>query len=371
MSLRALPRDFFRHVPVLVTGGAGFIGSHLVDALAGLGARVTILDSLATGRAANLAAHFTAGDLDAIEGAAAAGDMPRLFVSSIAPPVPYPLALLLGDIRLPDHCRLAAGLEPSRLLLQKPAFVFHQAALGSVPRSVEDPSTTLAVNAGGTANVFSVARQAGVRRVIYASSSSVYGDSETLPKREGDEGEPLSPYAYSKVANEHLARVFGRCYGMEAVGLRYFNVYGPRQNPSGPYAAVIPRFFRAGLEGKPAAIFGDGEQSRDFTYVADAVASNLLAASAPAAACGRAYNVAGGMRITVNDLARAIRDIAGAAPDPVHVPDRPGDVRHSLADLSLVQANLGYAPSRSLEEGLVETFAHFRSQERSLSAGAT
>ncbi len=308
-------------VHVLVTGGAGFIGSHLVDALVAAGARVRVLDDLSTGHRENLA-HL-GGRVDLVE----------------------------GDIRDLGACRAAcAGAE----------LVFHQAALGSVPRSMEDPATSLAVNVGGTANVFAAARDAGVRRVVFASSSSVYGDSDRLPKREGEEGEPLSPYAASKAMDEGLGRVFSRCYPLDCVGLRYFNVYGPRQDPAGPYAAVIPRFFAASLAGQPARIHGDGEQSRDFTFVADAVAANLLAAAAPGVG-GRAYNVAAGSRTTVNELARAIADAVGGAPPPEHGPPRPGDVRHSLADLTRSRAELGYAPRHDLGRGLAACADWYRS----------
>jgi len=306
---------------VLVTGGAGFIGSHLVDALVERGARVRVLDDLSTGTRENLA-HLE-GRIELVE----------------------------GDVRDVDACRRACeGVE----------LVFHQAALGSVPRSMADPATTLAVNAGGTANVFAACREAGVRRVVWASSSSVYGDSEVLPKREGEEGEPLSPYAASKAIGETLARVFARFYPLAPVGLRYFNVYGPRQDPQGPYAAVVPRFFAAALAGRPATIYGDGTQSRDFTFVADAVAANLLAAGAPASAAGRAYNVASGRRTTVLELARLVAETAGGAPAPVHEPPRPGDVPHSLADLSRARAELGYASRFSLAQGLRASLGHYR-----------
>ncbi len=264
---------------MLVTGAAGFIGSHLVDALLAAGARVRALDNLSNGKRSNLA-HCA----DRIE-------------------------FLEADIRDAAACREACA---------EVSVVFHQAALGSVPRSMKDPATSIAVNVAGTANVFAAAREQGVRRVVYASSSSVYGDSEQLPKREGEEGQPLSPYARSKAMNEELAATFGRCYQMELVGLRYFNVYGPRQDPDGDYAAVIPRFFKAYLSGEAPVIYGDGTQSRDFTYVADAVQANLQAAQAPASSCGRAYNVAGGRQTSVNDLASAVRDAAGGGPPPRH-----------------------------------------------------
>jgi nucleoside-diphosphate-sugar epimerase len=306
---------------VLVTGGAGFIGSHLVDALLSRGARVRVLDNLSNGKRENLA--HCEGSIEFLE----------------------------ADIRDAAICRKAVeGVD----------YVFHQAALGSVPRSMKDPSTSIAVNVSGTANVFAAARDAGVRRVVYASSSSVYGDSKRLPKREGEEGKPLSPYALSKAMNEQLADVFRRVDGMELVGLRYFNVYGPRQDPDGPYAAVIPRFFKAYLSGEAPVIYGDGEQSRDFTYVADAVAANICGAEAPSEAAGAAYNVAGGRQTTVNDLARAVRDAVGGGPDPRHEPPRKGDVLHSAADLSQSGRALAYAPTVELGEGLARSLEHYR-----------
>jgi UDP-N-acetylglucosamine/UDP-N-acetyl-alpha-D-glucosaminouronate 4-epimerase len=310
-----MPIPNLKSTPVLVTGGAGFIGSHLVDTLLERGARVRVLDNLSTGRRENLA------------------------------DVRDRVTLIEGDIRDLDVCREAATSVE---------FVFHQAALGSVPRSIKEPTTTFDVNVMGTANVFEAARNAGAHRVIYASSSSVYGDSPNLPKREGEEGRPLSPYALSKVMNEELAAVFGRCYGMEFVGLRYFNVFGARQTPDGPYAAVIPRFFHAYSRGDAPVIYGDGEQSRDFTHSSDAVRANLLAAGASSEACGRAYNVGGGRTTTVNRLAELVRAVLGGGPKPRHEDDRAGDMRHSLADLSLVRTSLGYEPTVSLEIGLRE-----------------
>jgi len=298
-----------------VTGGAGFIGSHLVGTLVDRGARVRVLDDLSTGSLDNLA-HLEPG-LGRID-------------------------FLEGDLRDPQTCHRAC---------QDMRLVFHQGALGSVPRSMKDPATTLAVNAGGTANLFTAARDAGVDRVVWASSSSVYGDSDRLPKREGEEGRPLSPYALSKVMGEETMEVFARCFDQEIVGLRYFNVYGPRQTPEGPYAAVIPRFFRALLSGEAPRIHGDGEQSRDFTYVADAVKANLCAARAPREACGRAYNVAPGGRVTVHELAAAIRDLVGG-PEPIHGPPRPGDVRHSMADPAAAREMLGFEAKTGLADGL-------------------
>ncbi len=326
-----MPPPELRGAAVLVTGGAGFIGSHLVDALVGRGAAVRVLDNLETGRRENLARH---------------GGV---------------IELLEGDLRDAGACvRACRGVE----------LVFHLAALGSVPRSIEDPATSVAVNVAGTANLFAAARDGGVRRVVYASSSAVYGDSEALPKREGTEGRPLSPYAWSKKAGEDLAGVFHRCYGLELVGLRYFNVYGPRQPHDGAYAAVVPRFFAACEAGGSPVIHGDGEQSRDFTYVADAVRANLLAASAPAAGAGRAFNVASGRRTTINELARRIRDLVGRGGEPEHRQPRPGDVRHSLADLSAASGALGYAPGYDPEAGLAE-LAAARSSSSSMAPAAS
>ncbi len=306
----------------LVTGGAGFIGSHLVDALLESGAQVRVLDDLSTGRLANLSQCRNQ------------------------------IELIEGDIRDPAVCRSAcAGVD----------VVFHQAALGSVPRSLIEPNTTIAINALGTANVFTAARDNEVTRVVYASSSSVYGDSEQLPKREGQEGRPLSPYALSKKMCEDLALQYNDNFGMEIIGLRYFNIYGSRQNPDGPYAAVIPRFFSAVLGGNELVIYGDGEQSRDFTAVADAVTANLLAAQAPPPGETAAYNVASGRRTTVNEIARAIADLTGLEAQQKHEPPRAGDVRHSLADLSQARKGLDYRPTITLEEGLEDCLAYYRS----------
>lgn len=299
--------------PVTVTGGAGFIGSHLVDALVERGAHVTVLDDLSTGFERNVEAHSGR------------------------------IRLLKGDIRNGETC--ARAVDGARA-------VFHLAARGSVPRSMADPLGTIDVNVRGTAAVFAACRDAAVPRVVYASSSSVYGDSAVLPKREGEEGRPLSPYALSKVMNEQLAEVFSRCYGMKLIGLRFFNVYGPRQDPDGPYAAVVPRFFAAVRKGLAPTIFGDGEQSRDFAFVSDVVRAILLAAGAPEAACGRAYNVAPGGRTTVNQLAAAVLAACGGGPEPEHVPARPGDVLHSSADPREAALALGFRAEVSLEEGI-------------------
>jgi nucleoside-diphosphate-sugar epimerase len=314
----------FRDVPVFVTGGAGFIGSHLVDALVAQGASVRVLDNLSTGRRENLAE--SAGTIDFLE----------------------------GDIRDPETCaRACHGVQ----------YVFHLAALGSVPRSMRDPGTTMDVNVCGTANVLAAARDAGVRRVVYASSSSVYGDSTRLPKREGEEGRPLSPYALSKVMNEQTAELFFRLFGLETVGLRFFNVYGPRQSPKGPYAAVIPRFLYAARRGEPLVVFGDGEQRRDFTYVAAVVALSLKAILAPARACGRAYNAGGGNGITLNDLAALIKDVARSDATIVHADPRPGDIRYSVADPALASREIGAVERIPPRDGLGHTWATAESSD--------
>jgi nucleoside-diphosphate-sugar epimerase len=300
----------------LVTGGAGFIGSHLVDELLDRGASVRVLDNFFSGHRENLAQC-----IDRID-------------------------LIEGDIRNLDTCKKA---------VDGVAYVFHQAALGSVPRSMDEPALSIEVNVGGTTNVFAASRDAKVRRVVYASSSAVYGDSTRLPKKEGQEGKPLSPYALSKWMNEELADTFARCFGLETVGLRYFNVYGPRQDPNGPYAAVVPRFFDACLRGIAPTIYGDGTQSRDFTFVADVVRANLLAASAPTSSCGRGYNVGAGGTTSVNDLANTIIEVTGAKLRPNYEPPRAGDVPFSQADVSDAKTNLGFEARIVLSEGLAKT----------------
>lgn len=306
----------FQGVPVAVTGGAGFIGSHLVDALVERGASVTVLDDLSTGFERNL---------DGVRSR---------------------VRLVKGDIREAAVCR--GAFEGARV-------VFHLAALGSVPRSMKDPATTIDVNVRGTACVFAACHDAVVPAVVYSSSSSVYGDSTRLPKREGEEGLPLSPYAFSKATDERLADVFVRCYGMKLLGLRYFNVYGPRQDPNGPYAAVVPRFLAAVRKGEAPVIYGDGEQSRDFTFVDDVVLANLLASGAPESAWGRVYNVAPGSAITVNQLARAVRRAYGGGLEPRYEPSRPGDVLHSVADSSAAKAAFGFQAQTSFDEGIHRT----------------
>jgi UDP-N-acetylglucosamine 4-epimerase len=334
-ELRARPRRW------VVTGGAGFIGSHLVEALLRNGQHVVVLDDLSTGREENLAA--VRGEVGA--------------------PAAERLAFVRGDIRDRETCLGA---------LRGADVVLHQAALGSVPRSIEQPLRTHDVNVTGFLNVLEAARAAGVRRVVYASSSSVYGDHPALPKREDEIGRQLSPYAASKYCDEVYAFAFGSCYGTDLVGLRYFNVFGPRQDPDGPYAAVIPRWFVSLLHGSEAAINGDGSTSRDFCYVANVVQANILAATTGADVRGQVFNVAFGTRTTLNELFRLIRDQVarfrpGAASAlPVHRDFRAGDVRHSLADIGKAARLLGYEATHSVAEGLAEAAAWYARELRAL-----
>jgi UDP-glucose 4-epimerase len=309
---------------VLVTGGAGFIGSHLAAHLLERGYEVRVLDNFATGRRSNVSA------LD------------------------RELELIEGDIQSYERASNAvAGCE----------VVLHQAALPSVPRSVQDPLTSNATNVIGTLNVLLAARDHGVRRVVCASSSSVYGSSPgTAPRREDQPSLPISPYATGKLAGEGYARSFHEVYGLETVALRYFNVFGPRQDPTSQYAAVIPNFITGLLTAQPPVIFGDGEQSRDFTYIANVVHANMLAIDAEGVT-GSVYNVACGERVTLNRLVAELRELTGSPLEPVYAAPRPGDIRHSLADLSLARAELGYEPSVQLREGLERTIQHFREDE--------
>jgi len=303
----------------LVTGGAGFIGSHLVAGLVAEGWSVRVLDDLSSGREANLA------DVrDAVE-------------------------LLRGDVRDPAALASAvAGVE----------VVFHQAALASVPLSVAEPLRTHAVNVDGTLNVLEAARRAGVRRVVYAASSSAYGDGEELPKVETMAPNAISPYALHKHAGELYCGLYTSLYRLETVALRYFNIFGPRQDPNSEYAAVIPRFICAALAGEGATIYGDGEQTRDFAYVQDAVRANLLAADAERAP-GAVINVATAKRTSLNELWRAIRAITGVQAEARFLPPRAGDVRASVADLSRARELLGFEPSIDLHEGLRRTVEYF------------
>lgn len=301
----------------LITGGAGFIGSHIVRRMLALDWNVVVLDDLSTGKSSNLDA--AAADVRFVE----------------------------GDVRCLEDVQAAVeGCEA----------VFHQAALPSVPRSIADPISSHAVNATGTLNVLVAARDAGVRRVVMASSSSVYGAVPGLPKRESMATLPISPYAVSKLAAESYCRSWFDLYGIETVALRYFNVFGPRQDPLSAYAAVVPRFIAAYAAGEPPVIFGDGEQSRDFTYVANVVDANVRALES-AAAPGHVYNIACNERITLNDLARELGRQMGTTVTPVHAAPRPGEVRHSLADIGEARDDLGYEPRIGLAEGLRATIA--------------
>jgi nucleoside-diphosphate-sugar epimerase len=313
---------------VLVTGGAGFIGSHLVESLLDRGEAVRVLDNFSTGKRANLEdlgnGRWTPGsEFEVIE----------------------------GDIRnLSVVAHAAAGMDA----------ILHNAAVGSVPRSVADPMTTQQVNADGTLNVFLAARDRGVKRVVFASSSAVYGDSDKLPRREGEEGLPLSPYALSKEINEKHGHLFAGLYGLETVGLRYFNVYGPRQDSESEYAAVIPRFVSALLSGKPPVIYGTGEQTRDFTYVKDVVAANLLAVEASSASCGSSYNVGSGGRWDLRHLLGILQDLLDIHIEPRWEPPRVGDVMHSAADPSLAGEMLGFGARYTLQMGLEESIEWYR-----------
>lgn len=321
-TLREQPRTW------LVTGVAGFIGSHLLETLLRLGQQVVGLDNFATGHRHNLA------DVQALVG-------PEAWAR---------FNFIEGDIRLLDDCQRACeGVD----------LVLHQAALGSVPRSIADPITTNAANVSGFLNMLVAARDAGVKRFVYAASSSTYGDHPGLPKVEETIGRPLSPYAVTKYVNELYADVFARTYGLQSVGLRYFNVFGPRQDPNGAYAAVIPRWAATMMKGEAVQINGDGETSRDFCFVANAVQANLLAATTTAeSAFNQVYNVAVGDQTNLNQLYSLLLGALQAAkpglsaPVPEHKPFRAGDVRHSRADIGKASDRLGYQPSHDIRSGL-------------------
>lgn len=305
----------------LVTGGAGFIGSNLCEAVLGMGYRVRCLDNLSTGKRKNA----------------------DLFMENPA------YEFIKGDITDLDTCmRACEGVD----------FVLHQAAWGSVPRSIEMPLFYCANNITGTLNMLEAARQNRVKKFVYASSSSVYGDEPTLPKQEGREGNLLSPYAVSKRADEEWAKQYTRHYGLDTYGLRYFNVFGCRQNPNGAYAAVIPKFIRQLLEGERPTINGDGRQSRDFTYIENVIEANLKACAAGRGAAGEAYNIAYGGREYLIDIyyglvdALGLRDEKGNLPEPKFGPERAGDIRHSNADISKARSKLGYEPEWSFEQGI-------------------
>jgi UDP-glucose 4-epimerase len=304
----------------LVTGGAGFIGSNLVRALLERGDEVRVLDNFSTGYRGNLE------ELD--------------------------VELVEGDLR--SYERVATAVTDVEV-------VFHQGALPSVPRSIQDPLTSSAVNVEGTLNVLLAGRDAGVRRVVFASSSSVYGNSPGMPRHESQRPAPLAPYAVSKLAAEQYCMVANRVFGLESVALRYFNVFGEHQDPLSGYAAVIPKFIRIMLDAERPTIFGDGETSRDFTHVENVVDANLKAADAPAAA-GRVMNVAIGASHTLNDLVRALQRLLDSEIEADYAPPRPGDVAESLADVSLARQLIGYEPSVAFEEGLERTIAWIAEQ---------
>lgn len=301
----------------LVTGGAGFIGSHLVRGLLARGYRVRVLDDFSTGRAENLRG---------LHG---------------------PLEIREGDLRDPQVVAEALrGVE----------VVFHQAAFVSVPASMEDPLTCHAVNTDGTAQLLELARQAGVAKVVLASSAAVYGDAEAFPLREDLPYRPLSPYAASKAANEVYARLYTLAFGLPVVALRYFNVYGPRQRPDSPYAAAIPIFIRRMLDGQPPTVFGDGTQRRDFVFVGDVVRANLLAAES-SAADGQVLNICTGVEVSLLDLLAVLRDLIPHAPEPVFAPPRPGDIQRSVGDPTRAERLLGFRAQTPLPEGLAQVVA--------------
>lgn len=328
-TLKARPRRW------LVTGAAGFIGSHLVEKLLSLGQNVIGLDDFSAGYRKNL-------------DAAVAGGGPNAKVR---------FRFIEGDVADPQVARAACA---------ESELVLHQGALGSVPRSLAEPLKTHRANVDGFASVLEAARQAKVDRLVYASSSSVYGDDPRLPKREGEEGRVLSPYASSKRINELSAEAYAQAYGFPVVGLRYFNVFGPRQDPEGAYAAVIPRWVSKLVKGEVCEVYGDGETARDFCFVANVVQANILAALRPEGPLkGRAFNVAAGGRTTLNQLFRGIRDeLAKTMPEvakvePKYLPFRAGDIRDSQADLANTSVGLGYVATHTLEQGLVPTVQFF------------
>jgi len=306
----------------VVTGGAGFIGSHLAERLLAEGYIVRVLDNLSTGRRENLAfaERVPAGRFELIE----------------------------ADLL--DVAALGAALRGADAVL-------HEAALPSVPRSIADPLESNRVNINGTLQVLMSARDAGVRRVLYASSSSIYGDAPVLPKVETLAPAPMSPYAVGKLAGEHYGRAFHRVYGLGFIGLRYFNVFGPRQDPASEYAAVIPRFIKAIVDEQTPIVYGDGQQSRDFTYISDVVEANWLALHAPDAACGQAYNAAAGRRVTLLELLQMLAQLLGRTVAPRFEPSRAGDVKHSQADSGQAAAALGWRARVSMEDGLLRTVA--------------
>lgn len=304
----------------LVTGGAGFIGSHVVETLVAQGGSVRVLDNFATGKR---------GNLDPLLGK---------------------IELIEGDLRdLPSVRKACQGVR----------FVLHLGAIPAVPRSIAEPLETHAANVTGTLHLLLAAREARCQRAIYSSSSAIYGDTPTLPKREDMAPAPLSPYALQKLTGEHYCRLFWQLYGFETISLRYFNVFGPRQDPNSQYAAAIPKFTTCILQGAPPPVFGDGEQSRDFCYVANVVEANLAACRAPRQACGEAFNVACGAPVTINETIREINRILGGNAQPQYLPRRPGDILHSHADISKAERLLAFRPRISFREGMEVTVRWF------------
>jgi nucleoside-diphosphate-sugar epimerase len=310
----------------LVTGIGGFIGSALARELLRRGEKVRGIDNFSTGRRENL--EEIRGQIDLRE----------------------------ADI---------LDLDAVKRACTEVDYVLHQAAIPSVPKSVLDPIGSNRANVDGTVNVLVAARDAKVKRVVYAASSSAYGDTPTLPKHERMTPDPISPYAVAKLAGEHYMISFYRCYGLETVALRYFNVFGPRQDPSSPYSGVLAKFITLMLKGERPTIFGDGEQSRDFTYIDNTVEANLLACQAPAAqAAGRVFNIATGRRVTLNETFQALKPLTSYSGEPVYGAERGGDIKHSLADISAAEKNLGYKPKVNFEDGLRRTVDWYRGQEK-------
>lgn len=308
----------------LITGIGGFIGSSIARSLLERGQQVRGVDNFSTGKREN--------------------------ISEIVDRIDFREADILNLDAMHQACN---GVD----------FVFHEAAIPSVPKSVKDPLGSNQANIDGTVNVLVAARDAKVKRVVYAASSSAYGDTPTLPKHEEMKPDPISPYAVAKLASEHYMTSFYRCYGLETVSLRYFNIFGPRQDPSSPYSGVLAKFITSMLRGEQPTIFGDGEQSRDFTYIDNAVAANLLACEAPKdQVAGQVFNVATGRRLSLNETLQLLRELTGYSGQPKYGAERKGDIKHSLADISRAEAALGYKPSVHFEEGLRRTVGWYREQ---------
>ena len=312
----------------VVTGGAGFIGSNTVDELVRRGHSVVVLDDLSAGREDNLAE------------------------------IRNKITFIKGSI---------TDIEVVRKAMHEAEYVMHLAARTSVPRSVKDPIETNKINIEGTLNVLVAAKELKVKRLVFAASSSAYGETPTLPKVETMQPEPISPYGVTKFVGELYGQTFGRCYGLENVALRYFNIFGPRQDPGSPYSGVLAKFCTAFLEGTPPSVFGDGEQTRDFTYVENAVQANLLACEAPNVS-GKVFNVGVGGRVSLNEVLRELRKITGKALEANYEPAREGDIRDSQADISRAREFLGYEPQVSFEEGLARTFEWYRGTQAKMAA---